>query len=585
MFFMKKINKIILFAIILIIAFVLRFYNLGKIPDGLQQDETSIGYNAYSILKTGKDEHGVFLPQNFKAFGEYKLPGYIYASVLPIEAFGLNSFSIRFISALSGFISVIIVFFLTKTLVSFINTDKLFKNLSSDYIPFLTAFLLSINPWHLQFSRAAFEVMLANLLILFGVFLFIKGVESFKYIYITLSIIFFSLSIYTYNISRLFVPIFGLILIALFWKKIILFSRKIRLFFIILGFFCSLPFLLSIFSHGGGDSALGTLIFTSAKVQAPLQEFRSYFADNSFIFNKILFNYLTLTLWQYVNNIFAHLSVSYYFIGNSDGITNIGTNGQWYIFELPFVIWGIIWLFLKKNISSKIIFAWIISLICITSLTREPPQATRTFFLIFPITFCSGIGLYSFICKIKSLNNRYFRIFSFSFFILIASFYIFSYFASYYVRFPIFYAKNWRVGDRDVSLFIKNHQNEYEKIIFDKNSGFIYTSLLTYLSYSPIYFQNDSIWSKDDSEGFSTPSKFGKFEIRQIDWQKDLREPNVLIVTTADKKPQETAPLIAFFYPQRPIVINVGQDIMRFPISDISYVLVDTNNALRLKNK
>ena len=64
--------KVIGLTLILLIAFILRFYKLGIVPDGLQQDETSIGYNAYSILKTGRDEHGVYLPQNFQAFGEYK---------------------------------------------------------------------------------------------------------------------------------------------------------------------------------------------------------------------------------------------------------------------------------------------------------------------------------------------------------------------------------------------------------------------------------------------------------------------------------------------------------------------------------
>src|SRR3989344_208950 len=116
-------KKILLLLFIFSVALILRFYKLGVIPDGLQQDESSIGYNAYSILLTGKDEHGVFLPQNFQAFGEYKLPGYIYASVVPIAVFGLNPFAIRFVSAVSGFLSVVVVFFLTKTLIHFFRRD------------------------------------------------------------------------------------------------------------------------------------------------------------------------------------------------------------------------------------------------------------------------------------------------------------------------------------------------------------------------------------------------------------------------------------------------------------------------------
>ena len=43
---------------IIILAFILRFYKLGQIPPSLDWDETAHGYNAYSILKTARDEYG-----------------------------------------------------------------------------------------------------------------------------------------------------------------------------------------------------------------------------------------------------------------------------------------------------------------------------------------------------------------------------------------------------------------------------------------------------------------------------------------------------------------------------------------------
>src|SRR5947209_1614488 len=70
-----------LFLTILIIGLIVRIYNLSDNPAGFQVDEASIGYNAYSILTTGKDEHGVFSPIFFQAFGEYKSPIQIYSTV------------------------------------------------------------------------------------------------------------------------------------------------------------------------------------------------------------------------------------------------------------------------------------------------------------------------------------------------------------------------------------------------------------------------------------------------------------------------------------------------------------------------
>src|SRR3989344_4753279 len=113
---MKKHLPIIL---ILLLAAALRFIQLGKNPPGLYWDEVSLGYNAYSILKTGKDEHGEFLPlARFKAFGDYKPPGYIYATVPSIALFGLNEFAVRFPSALAGVFMVWLTYLLIKELFS-----------------------------------------------------------------------------------------------------------------------------------------------------------------------------------------------------------------------------------------------------------------------------------------------------------------------------------------------------------------------------------------------------------------------------------------------------------------------------------
>src|SRR5260221_9817133 len=145
----KRLTLILLFFILILGTF-LRFYKLSTIPNGLEQDETSIGYNAYSILMTGKDEYGKPYPIVFKAFGEYKLPGYIYASVIPIKIFGLTPLGVRFISAFSGSLSILVMFLVASLLFE----HERQRNLLS----VLSAFFLALTPWHLHFSRGAFEV-------------------------------------------------------------------------------------------------------------------------------------------------------------------------------------------------------------------------------------------------------------------------------------------------------------------------------------------------------------------------------------------------------------------------------------------
>src|SRR3989344_8918545 len=103
------VSKIVLILIITIAIF-LRFWDLNVLPPSLNWDEVSLGYNAYSLLKTGQDEWGELMPLSFRAFGDYKLPGYIYLDVPFIYMFGLNEWGVRFLSALLGVGLTILIF-------------------------------------------------------------------------------------------------------------------------------------------------------------------------------------------------------------------------------------------------------------------------------------------------------------------------------------------------------------------------------------------------------------------------------------------------------------------------------------------
>lgn len=74
----------ILLVVVVLLAFFLRFYQLGETPVALNIDEVAIGYNAYSILQTGKDEFGKVLPVVFRSYDDFKPPLLIYLTVLPV---------------------------------------------------------------------------------------------------------------------------------------------------------------------------------------------------------------------------------------------------------------------------------------------------------------------------------------------------------------------------------------------------------------------------------------------------------------------------------------------------------------------
>src|SRR4030066_1322086 len=90
---LKEMRNNIIFAFVLAIFLITRIFKIAEIPPSVYWDEASIGYNAFSIATDLKDEWGEKLPLHFRAFGEFKLPVYIYSVVQIVTLFGLNAFS------------------------------------------------------------------------------------------------------------------------------------------------------------------------------------------------------------------------------------------------------------------------------------------------------------------------------------------------------------------------------------------------------------------------------------------------------------------------------------------------------------
>ena len=181
------INKTAIKIICLVfLAAALRFYQLGVNPPGLYWEEVAIGYDTYSILKTGKDFHGNSWPLvAFESFGDWKPSLYFYATVPSVAIFGLTPLAVRLPSALFGTLTVLLVYLLGL-------------KIGNWKLGIAASLLLAVSPWHLQLSRVGFE---ANL----GLFLLVLGWFWPPAL---------ALSMYAYHADRLLAPI----LFLLFWR-------------------------------------------------------------------------------------------------------------------------------------------------------------------------------------------------------------------------------------------------------------------------------------------------------------------------------------------------------------------------------
>ncbi|MDI6777796.1 MAG: phospholipid carrier-dependent glycosyltransferase [Patescibacteria group bacterium] len=192
----------------LILSFIFRIIFLTQSPPGFFSDEVSFGYNAFSIAETGRDEHGVFMPVFFEAFGDYKNPVFVYILVPFVKFLGLSIFSVRFTSAFLGIASILMF-------IAFLFTVSRDRNLS-----LVGGLIMSTMSWHFHFSRVGFEAITFVFFIILAMLffaLFIRKKSSLFYLCFGIASI---LAFFSYSTGRLVVPILVITAIIIWWEKI-----------------------------------------------------------------------------------------------------------------------------------------------------------------------------------------------------------------------------------------------------------------------------------------------------------------------------------------------------------------------------
>jgi 4-amino-4-deoxy-L-arabinose transferase-like glycosyltransferase len=221
---MKKINWLLVGIILL--AGVLRLVRLNQSPPSLYWEEAALGYDAYSILKTGKDYHGNPWPLvAFESFGDWKPSGYFYALVPFVAVLGLNDWAVRLPSAIAGIVTVWLVYLIAGEM-----TNKKATALWA-------AFLLAIMPWHIQFSRAAFEVNLATFLLTLGVYFLLKARTRPRWL--MGAAVCMVGSMYTYHGLRVLAPLMAAMMFLRFFHKYI--KQKLLWISILVGLILTMP--------------------------------------------------------------------------------------------------------------------------------------------------------------------------------------------------------------------------------------------------------------------------------------------------------------------------------------------------------
>lgn len=513
--------KKILFLLIILLALTLRLFKLGQNPPALYWDEASLGYNAYTIATSLADEHGEFLPlARFIAFGDYKPPGYIYASVPSILIFGLNEFAVRFPSMLAGLLMVIVTYYLTKELF-----DK-------DKIALLASFILSVSAWAVHFSRVAFEANLAAVFNLLGIYLFLVS-KRIRWV-LVLSIIFFAFSFYTFNANRIIAP---LILVSLFLFNFRIFltaGKKWILISIIISLILLIPSISYLSSRESRLRFEEVSIFTNLK---PVEDANTRIAaDGNSWWAKLLHNRRILFATDFLKHYFDNFSLRFLFThGDVNPRLSVQTMGELYVWELPFLLLGAYLLVRRKEKNLSVLLIWMLIAPIPAATARETPHALRILSILPTYQIIMAYGLYHAALILK--RGWYLkRVYLMCGICILLAINIYYYLHDYYIHYPKEWSGEWQYGYRQMVEYVSGIEKNYDRIFVTNALGRPYIYFAFYGKINLDDFLSRRVADRDWF-GFWNVKSLGKinFELESL----PSASGRILLVTTGDNLPAE----------------------------------------------
>lgn len=511
-------NNILIFSLILLLAIFLRSYQITSLPPSLNWDEVSIGYNAYSIFKTGRDEWGQFLPLSFRAFGDYKLPLYIYLDVPFVAILGLNEIAVRLPSVIAGIGVVVFTFLILKELTK------------SIYLSLWGMFMSAILPWLVIFSRIALEANVALFLTTASFYLFLLSQRKKKLL--PLSAILLGLSTFSYNSSRVLILPF-VILAAIFLFK----SSKIKEIFVtlvILLIFVSVAFFQALAVDSGARYRWTTILDEGAIESINQLRGSSHLPE---VLNQFMYNKATYFIVEASKNYLSHFDPNFLFLkGGSNFQFSVPGTGQVYLVMLPFILLGI-WQMMKRRKNWQLfILGWMLIAPIPGAITRDAPHSLRTIFLAIPLLISSIMGIK---WSKDFLPAKIFHPLSvLTVLVLLGSTYMF--WLNYTGDYRKDYSWSWQYGYKQAIDFVKSNQEKYDRIIITKKYGEPHIFALFYLGYDPNKYQTDKTLVRHKRSDWFWVDRFDKFEfVDDLEIKEKLKNKhNLLLVTTPNNYPE-----------------------------------------------
>jgi len=510
----SKLKLYLYLLVVILLAVFLRVYKLDQIPPSLNWDEAAAGYNAFTIANWGQDEWGQTFPLIFTSFRDDKHPVHIYTAAVFVKLFGLSDFTTRLPAAVFGVLAVILIFFLTK------------KLLKSNLAAFFASFLLAISPYNIQFSRGLWEINFALFYLILGLFLFYLGLEKKNYL-LTGSFVAFIVSMLSYHSAKVVVPAVLLTLIVFYFKQLIKLKEK---FYLGLGIFLLFIILMVLNPKIAGLARVNQNKFSEEQIKKT--EIYQKTKNQTLAYGEIVGR-------QYL----SHFSFAYlYEKGDPTPRNSIKVLGEFYKFEAPLFLLGLIFLIWSRSKVSMVLLVWLLSAPLPSALVQGAPNASRALFMMGVMQLVEGFavakilnwlskGKFS-LPQVKLTNFKY----GLGIALIIISLISLKEFTDYYFG---NYAKkdaiDWQYGMKEVVNFVQKYP-DYSRVYMTDVRSQPYIFFLYYLKYPlPKYLSTVQLNQDERSYKYNTVYSFDKYQFGGWDVVQSMPDPGLVYVVEDSK--------------------------------------------------
>ncbi len=440
--------SLILLGFIFLIGLFLRLYRLDQNVPALYADEVGHYFIYHNFINR---------PIN-----------YLFSATWLV---GLNPLGVRLFSAIYGSLVILLGFYFAKEIARGTAT-KLYLR-----IALIFALLVAVLPWNFGISRLGHtHIPLVVLLSLLHLTLYLKA-KNWQQILI--SFIPFILGSYYYPTLIIMSP-----LVLLLPAKELIFENKLNKKYIIsilivlsvaIGYFLINKYKVLDTSSRVVDLA----IWRDVNVTADSNLYRglarlsnptifSFGVDTEELANKLVFNYPISVLTVFTKNYLSFFSPGFLFLkGDSVLRHSTGMVGEFYLFLLPFMIYGAFLFFRDQTQRNKTIFLiWILASPLPAAITKDGATYSLRAITLMPfLTYFCALGI---VTSFDFFKRKYLRFIYGAILIFVTIFSTYYYFFGYFHVYPALSADSFEYGFKELSDFQSANQEKLLIIWEDK---------------------------------------------------------------------------------------------------------------------